>query len=98
MFRAFIDTSFVGDQRWEHRWSTQMGTPFCQAIFQGVEGPEWEAVFYPYKNLHQAVKSKKAGHNKKANVPWAMQEAKERGVDYYDPNHKNKFGRELNSG
>ena len=85
--RTFIDTSTVGDQRWE---PLQVGADwhaFCQSIFQGVEGPEWEAMCYHYKDLHQAVKSKTPGENKKAKVQWAMKEAKDRGVDYCDTKH-----------
>ena len=31
---------------------------FCQATFHGVEGSEWEAMYYRCKDLHQAVKRK----------------------------------------
>ena len=26
----------------------------CQALFQGVEGPEWEAMYHQDKDLHEA--------------------------------------------
>ena len=51
---------------------------FFQDIFQGVEEPEWEATLFQYKDLHQAVKSKTSGENKKATVLWAMKEIKTR--------------------
>ena len=56
-------------------WETQDGGQrswkmhaICQAIFQGVEGSEWEAMYHQCKDLHQVVKSKKSGENKKAKV------------------------------
>ena len=49
---------------------------FCQDIFQGVEGPEWDAMYSQYEDLHQAVKSKKSGEHKKAKVLWTMIETK----------------------
>ena len=48
-------------------------------------------MYYHHKNLHQAVKSKKPGDNKKARALWAMKEATDRKEDYYDPNHQTCF-------
>ena len=64
---------------------------FFQAIFQGVEGPEWEATCHHYKDLHQAVKCKKPGENTKAKVLWTMNEAKDRGQDHCDPGHQKEL-------
>ena len=44
VLRTFIDTPNVGDKRW---WSSLVDADwhaFCQAIFQGIEGSEWEAM------------------------------------------------------
>ena len=51
---------------------------FCQAIYRGIEGQEWEAMSYHDKDLHHAVKSKKPGDNKKASALCARNEAKDR--------------------
>ena len=61
-----------------------------QAIFQGVEGTEWEAIYCQYKELQQAMKNKKSGENKKAKVLWALKEAKDRGGrgDFCDAGHE----------
>ena len=56
----------------------------CQAIFQGVEGSEWETMYYKYKELHQAVQCKTSGENKKAKAVWSLKEAKDKGIDFYD--------------
>ena len=34
---------------------------FCQAIYQEIEGQEWEAMYYHHKELHQAVRTQKKG-------------------------------------
>ena len=46
-----------------------------QAIFQGVEGSEWETMYYNSKELHPAVKCKKSEENKKAKALWSLKEA-----------------------
>ena len=38
---------------------------FCQAIFQEVEGRDWEAVYYHYKNLHKALKKQEVWREQK---------------------------------
>ena len=79
VLRTFIDTSNVGDQRWRPPPVDADWHAFCQAISQGVEGPEWETMYYGQKDLQQARKSKKSNENKKAKVLWSMKEAKDRG-------------------
>ena len=48
-------------------------------------------MYYRYKDLHQAVKSKRSGENKKAKVLWALKEAKDGGVDFYDASHEKEI-------
>ena len=90
MLRTFIDTSNVGDKKWRPPQVDSDWHAFCQAIFQGIEGSEWEAMYYQYKDVHQAVKSNKSNDNKKANVLWDMEEAKDRGTNNCDTNPKKK--------
>ena len=47
----------------------------CQAIYQGIEGQEWETMYH-YKDLQPAVGTKKPGENQKARALWAMKAAK----------------------
>ena len=95
VLRTSIATSNVGDPRWG---PPVVDADLYQAIFQGVDGPEWKAMYYQYNDLRQAVKSKKSGENKKAKVLRAMKEVKDKGVDYHDTNTKKKFRQEPNSG
>ena len=84
LLRTFIYTTNVGNKRWEPPPVDQDWHSFCQDMFQGVEGPEWEATYFRYKDLHQAVKNWKYGENKKGEVLRALKEAKDRGVDFHD--------------
>ena len=43
----------------------------CEAIFEGVQTPEWESVHHTCKELHQG---KTSGENKKAKALWALEE------------------------
>ena len=42
MLRTFIDTTDVGDSGWGPLVIDEDWHATCQAIFQGVEGSEWE--------------------------------------------------------
>ena len=65
VLRTFIDTSNVGDQRWRPPLVDADWHALCQTIYQGVEGTELEAMCCHHKDLHQAVKSKTSGENKR---------------------------------
>ena len=60
MLRTFIDTTDVGDSGWGPPLIDEDWHAICQAIFQGVEGSQWEDMCCKFKELHQAVKRKKS--------------------------------------
>ena len=91
--RTFIDTSKVEEQRWGPPLVDADWHALCQAICEGIEGKEWEAMYPHFQDLHQAVKTKKPGENKKARALWAMKEVKDRKEEYCNPNHQNVFKR-----
>ena len=53
----------------------------CRAIFQGVEGSEWETVYYNCKELHKVGRCEKSGENKRTKALWSLKEAKDNGTD-----------------
>ena len=55
-----------------------------QAILQGIDGAEWETMYYQYKELHRAVKFKKSGENNEVKAMWSSKEAKDKGVEFHD--------------
>ena len=58
VLRTFIDTTKVDAQRWRPPLVDADWHAFCQAIFQGIEGQEWEAMRYHHKDLHLGVTSR----------------------------------------
>ena len=61
--RTFIDTSKTDMQRWRPPLVDADWHAVCQAVYQGIEGPEWEAMYFTCEDLHQAVKNKKSAEN-----------------------------------
>ena len=49
---------------------------FCQAIYKGIEGQEWEALYYHYKELLQAAGAKKPSESRNAKALWTMKAAR----------------------
>ena len=81
--RSFIDTTNVGNKRLWTPLVDEDWRAICQAIFQVVEGAEWETVYYKYEDLHKAVKCKKSVVNKKAQALWSLIAAKDKGIDFF---------------
>ena len=73
---TFIDTTNVEDQQWGPPLVDADWHAFGQAMYQGIEGQEWEATYHHHKELHQAVRTKKPGDNQKAKALWAVKAAK----------------------
>ena len=57
---------------------------FCQALYKGIEGNDWEDMCDSYK-----VMSKAMGVKKK--TLWTMQAAKDRREEFYDPARKDNI-------
>ena len=60
MLRTCIDTTNVKDSRLGPPLVMRTDMPFCQAIYSGVEGSEWENMYNKHAELHRAVSHKKA--------------------------------------
>ena len=59
--RSFFDTKHVMDRRCGPPLVDADWHAFCQAIYQGIEGQEWEAMYYHLQELYQTVRTKKPG-------------------------------------
>ena len=78
----------------KHTTRTHTTQPITQNIprYQNIElHKDYDHAEYSHchsagwsKELHQAVESKKSGDNKKAKVLWAMEEAKDKGIYFYE--------------
>ena len=50
---TFVDTTNVGDNRWGTPLVDEDGHAACQAIREGIEGEEWEKLYYKYVEERQ---------------------------------------------
>ena len=57
---------------------------FCQALYKGIEGKDWEEMYDSCKVMSESVGVKKPQEAQKAKALWAMKAAKERREEFYD--------------
>ena len=57
---------------------------FCQALYKGIEGKDWEEIYDSYK-VNKAVGVKKRQEAQKARALWSRKAAKDRKEEFYDP-------------
>ena len=74
-------------ERWGPPWRITTGVPSCQALYEGIEGEDWEDTYFSYKEMSRAVGVKKPQEAQKAKALWTMkgEAAKDAGEEYYDP-------------
>ena len=65
--------------------------PFCQAIYKGIEGEDWEELYDCHKETSKAAGVKRPNENQKAKALWKMKAARDSGEDFYDPERKDKI-------
>ena len=58
---------------------------FCQALYWGIEGKDWEEMCDSYKVMSKAVGVKKPQEAQKEKALWAMKADKDRKETFYDP-------------
>ena len=79
----------------QDRWGPPDWQAFCQAIWKGIEGRDWEELFEHHKEMSRAAGVRKPSETQKAKAFWKMKAAKDRGDNFYDPERKdNILGRD----
>ena len=90
--KACINIDHIEENRWGPPQVDADWHAFCQAI--NLPGNQWEELYFHYREMSKAVGAKKPSESQKAKVLWAMEAAKDRGEEYYDPPRKdNIFGK-----
>ena len=69
--RAFINT----EQRWGPPLVGADWRAFCQAIYKGIEGKEWEELYYHNREMSQAAGAEKPSESHQGKALWAMKAA-----------------------
>ena len=64
--RAYIDVNHIKPERWSPLLVDAYWYAFCQALYQGVEGEDWEEMYVSYKVTSEAVGVKKPQEAQKA--------------------------------
>ena len=91
---ARLSTPRIGEKDGGRRLLTRTGTPSARPFFEESKDQSGKPCICRYKDLHQAVKSKKSVEIKKSKALWALTEAKDRGVDFCDASHERKSRRQ----
>ena len=68
--RAFINTEHIEFERWGPPLVDADWHAFCQAIYEGIEGKEWEDLYCQYREMSKAAGAKKPGESQKAKALW----------------------------
>ena len=64
---------------------------FCQALYKGIEGEDWEEMYDSYKAMSKASGVNKPQEAQKAKALWAMKAAKDRKEEFCDRAHKDNI-------
>ena len=86
--RAFTNAEHIEFERWRPPPVDADCHAFCQAIHKGIEGKEWEDLYYHFRELSQAAGAKKPSASQKAKAIWAKKAAWDRSEDFDDPARK----------
>ena len=89
--KALIDVNHIEPARWCSPLVDADWFAFCQALFQGIEGENWEEMYGSYKEMRRAAGVRKPQEAQKAKALWAMEAATDR--KEYDPSREEDISR-----
>ena len=75
-WKTLIDVNHIEPERWCPPLVDADWYAFCQALYKGIEGKDWEEMYDSYKEMSKAVGVKKPHEAQKARALWAMTEGK----------------------
>ena len=70
MSKALINVDHIEQERWGPPMVDADWYAFCQAMYKGIEGEDWEEMYDSYKVMSRAVGVKKLQEAQKANALW----------------------------
>ena len=80
--KALIDVDHIEPGRWGPLLVDADWYAFCQALYKGIEGEDWEEMYDSYKVMSRAVGVKKPQEAQKAKALWAMKAARDRKKEF----------------
>ena len=75
--KAYIDVH-IEPERWSPPLVDADWYAFCQALYKGIEGEDWDEMYDSCKAMSKALGVKKPQEAQKAKALWAMKAAKDR--------------------
>ena len=67
--RAFVNTEHIEFERWSPPLVDADWHAFCRAIYKGIEGKEWEELYYHDREMSEAAGTKKPSESQKSESP-----------------------------
>ena len=67
--RAFINTDHIEFERWGPPLVDADWHAFCQTIYKGIEGEEWEELYCHYREMSKTTGAQKAQWKSKSKSP-----------------------------
>ena len=89
--KAMMDVNHIESERWDFLLVHADWYAFCQALYKGIEGDDWEEMYDSYKVMSRTVGVKNPQEAQKARALWKMKAAKDAGEEHYDPMRENKI-------
>ena len=83
--KAYVNVDHIEKERWGPPLVDYDWYAFCQALYEGIEGEDWEDMYFSYKEMSGAVGVRKPRDAQKARALWKMKAAKDAGEEYDDP-------------
>ena len=80
--KALTNVDHIEPERWGPLLVDADWYAFCQALYKGIEGEDWEEMRDSYKEMSRAVGVKKP---QEAQALWAMKAAEDRKEEFYYP-------------
>ena len=77
--KALVSVNHIEQERWSPPLVDAEWYAFCQALYKGIEGEDWEDMYFSNKEISSAVGVKTPQKVQKAEALWKMKAAKDAG-------------------
>ena len=88
--KSCINVDHTAKERWGPPLVDADWHAFCQTIYKGIKGEDWEELYDCYKEMSRAARVKSHDAQKAKSI-WKMKAAKDSGEDFYDPDRKDNI-------
>ena len=89
--KACVNVDHIEENKWRPPLVDADWHAFCQAICKGIEGKEWEDLYFHYREMSKGAGTRKPRESQRAKALWAMKAAKDRREEFYDPARKDNI-------